>query len=616
MLPERLREKQQMQNPDKNLSFFDRITDKESFSRSLRAARVGKTYDEYIRFIATQVAYIAIAMVGFIIIMQLLVIRFTVLKPFPVLVQYTIILAVPIALVFLGLYFQPVLVVQGRKAKIDMDLPYAITYMQALSSTLTLYNIFRSVYEQEELYGEVSREFGMIVRDVELFGDDLITAMRNLGSTTPSENLKTLLDDLILMFESGGDITAFLASRSAHYRDIASRELETGLKTLEIMAEVYVTAFVAAPIAVIIMMVAENMSGQSSLSSLMPFFLIGLPLGAGMMIWIISLVIPSEHYEITHREVREQEFEGSIPVQRPEVGQESAFVKSIQQKRKALKFLDILRHPMKYFISDFWFAAVISAITGTAVFLLFVNGVFNSFVPPRFQTEVLICFLIIAVLAPVMVSFEVRRHYINRIEAQVPDFLRELTDLKDIGLTIQGSVHLISASKLGVLSSELGIVDREVQWGSNVSSALVRMEERIGVVMIKRAISLIVRASEVTNYIREVLIIAVGDMEHYLKLKNERYTVSFAYIMIVYLSFAIYLYTAYQLNVSFISSFEKLQTHIDISGNTEDMFRIGIILGFFSGIMAGQLSAGSIYSGFKHAIVFLAATVAMFVYIL
>jgi len=215
-----------------------------------------------------------------------------------------------------------------------------------------------------------------------------------------------------------------------------------------------------------------------------------------------------------------------------------------------------------------------------------------------------------------MVAFEMRRRYVNRIEAQVPDFLRELTDLKDIGLTIQGSVHLISASKLGLLSSELGIVDREVQWGSNVSTALVRMEERIGVVMIKRAISLIVRASEVTNYIREVLIIAVGDMEHYLKLKKERYTVSFAYIMIVYLSFAIYLYTAYQLNVSFIASFEKLQTSIDISGNTQDMFRIGIILGLFSGIMAGQLSAGSIYSGFKHAIVFLAATVVMFVYIL
>jgi len=519
-------------------------------------------------------------------------------------------------MVVVGLYIKPMLIAKGRKSRIDLDLPYAITYMQALSATLTLYNIFRSVYEKQELYGEVSREFGIIVRDVELFGDDLITAMKNLGAITPSENLKTLLDDLILMFESGGDITAFLASRSAHYREIASRELEMGLKTLEVMAEVYVTAFVAAPIAVIIMMVAENMSGQSSLSSLMPYFLIGLPLGAGMMIWIISLIIPSEPYEITRQEIQESEYEEGIPVLKPEIGKEKKFLKSIQQKRQSLKTRDTLRHPVRYYISDFKFAYAVNGIICCVICVLYLNGTIGSIFPPDNQLEVLVCFLIIAMLAPVMIAFEMRRRYIDQIEAQVPDFLRELTDLKDIGLTIQGSVHLISASKLGLLSSELSIVDREVKWGSNVSSALVRMEERIGVVMIKRAISLLVRASEVTNYIREVLIIAVGDMEHYLKLKKERYTVSFAYIMIVYLSFAIYLYTAYQLNVSFIASFEKLQTSIDISGNTQDMFRIGIILAFFSGIMAGQLSAGSVYSGFKHAMLFLAATVIMFVYIL
>lgn len=193
--------------------------------------------------------------------------------------QDALIIVVPATLIFFLLYFQPMLTARGRKARIEMDLPYAITYMEALSTTLTLYNTIRGVYEQGDLYGEVSREFGMIVRDVELFGDDLVTAIRNLGQTTPSENLKKLLDDLILMFESGGDLPSFLASRAAHYREVAEKELEMSLKTMEIMAEVYVTAFVAAPIAVIIMVVAENMSGQSTLSSLMPYFFIFLPSG-------------------------------------------------------------------------------------------------------------------------------------------------------------------------------------------------------------------------------------------------------------------------------------------------------------------------------------------------
>jgi flagellar protein FlaJ len=46
------------------------------------------------------------------------------------------------------------------------------------------------------------------------------------------------------------------------------------------------------------------------------------------------------------------------------------------------------------------------------------------------------------------------------------------------------------------------------------------------------------------------------------------------------------------------------------------MFRIAIILGLFSGIMAGQLSAANIMAGFKHSVLFLVASVVLFVYVL
>ena len=606
-----------MKHPEGTVSWLTPFRDKKAYSSTLRAAQTGKTYDEYLRYIATQAAYTAAILICLVIVLQVFSIRFTVLQQFPPLSRYAIIVAVPLTVVILALYYQPSLTARGRKAKIDLDLPYAITYMQALSGTLTLYNIIRSVYEQSELYREVSREFGLIVRDVEVMGDDVLTAMRNLGRITPSENLKKLLDDLILMFESGGDLTAFLASRSSQYRELAAREMETGLKTLEIMAEVYVTAFVAAPIAVIIMMVAENMSGGSDLSALMPYILIGLPLGAGVMIWIISLVIPAEQYEIVHREIREQEYESGIPQQSPGPDDTArGFRKSIEQKRKSLRVRDVLKNPIRHYISDYRYSLVVSALCGTAVTLAYLGGYLDAIIPAWYSNEVFISILIITVLVPFSVAFELRKHYMNRIEAEIPSFLRELADLKDVGITLQGAVNLISGSKIGLLSSELRTVNREVKWGSSVSHALVRMEERIGVVTIKRAISLIVKASEVTHSIREVLVIAIGDMEHYLNLKKERVTVSFVYVMIVYLSFAIFLYTAYQLNVSFVSSFEKLHTTIDISGNTQDMFRIGIILGLFSGIMAGQLSAGSVYSGFKHAILFLVMTLVVFVVIL
>jgi archaeal flagellar protein FlaJ len=44
------------------------------------------------------------------------------------------------------------------------------------------------------------------------------------------------------------------------------------------------------------------------------------------------------------------------------------------------------------------------------------------------------------------------------------------------------------------------------------------------------------------------------------------------------------------------------------------MFRIVIIIGAFSGVMAGLFSSNSILSGFKHSIILLIATVIMFVF--
>ena len=188
--------------------------------------------------------------------------------------------------------------------------------------------------------------------------------------------------------------------------------------------------------------------------------------------------------------------------------------------------------------------------------------------------------------------------------------------MRDIGMTLRGAIFMISGNKTGVLSSEIKVVSEELHYGSSLSGALVRMEERIGLVSVKRAISLLVKASEVTDYIREILTIAIADLEHYLKMKSKRLNVSFVYLAVIYLSFGIYLYSAYQMNVAFISSFSAYDISFDLMSNKTDMFHIGIILAFFSGIMAGQLSANSILCGLKHSIILLSATIAMFIFII
>ena len=598
-----------------NTDFLDRLLFNKQMAGQLRSAHITVPVDQYMMLTILLTMLSALLMMTAGVLLYVFDISFSLI---PFLPQWlTVLLAVIFvpAGVFVCLYYYPQLEAQGRKTKIEMDLPYAITYMQALSSTITLYDIFRSVYDAADLYGEVSKECGLIVRDVELFGEDLLTALENTIAVTPSENFRELLNDLMLVYRSGGNLTNFFNAKSESYRELARQELEALLQFLEMIAEIYVTAFVAGPIAIIIMLVAQNLSGQSQMEGIMPLMYIGLPLGAIVLIVILYILLPPDNLDIARREIRDSEYGSEILAPGTVTEPDAVFLRQLNNRKQMLRLLDIVRHPIRFFISDYAVGLVTGCILAAVVFLTYLSGSFAA-VFPVFTFQALICVMAIAGMIPLMTAYEIRRRYVNRVETQLPEFLREIADMRDIGMTLQGAIFMISGNKTGVLSSEIKVVSEELRYGSSLSGALVRMEERIGLVSVKRAISLLVKASEVTDYIREILTIAIADLEHYLKMKSKRLNVSFVYLAVIYLSFGIYLYSAYQMNVAFISSFSAYDISFDLTSNKTDMFHIGMILAFFSGIMAGQLSANSILCGLKHSILLLAATVAMFIFII
>jgi len=509
--------------------------------------------------------------------------------------------------------YYPVILVRGRKTRIDLELSYAVSYMQALSTTMSPFEVIRRVYEERAMFGEVSLEFGQIVRDVEIFGDDLITAMHNLQTTTPSSIMRDFLNDLCIVFESGGDITAYLSSKTDYFHEQARRELDLVLKTIEIMAEVYVSAFVAGPIALIIMIVAQGMTSKGTMAWLLPFMYLCIPAGAILMIWILSIMLPPENLEISRRGIVEYDASESIPVGAGNTVDDREFYDHIEAKKRRFRIYEQLRHPLRSYISHYTYGIIAGSIcAGLLVGLLFTGSFETLFPKDAFYAGT--CIVVIGFLAPVSLAYEGRRWYVNNIEEHIPEFLRELSDMKEIGLTLPDAIQRISSAKLGLLSSELSHVSRDVGTGAYVNFALVRMEERIGLISVKRAISLLVKASEITSNLSQIFLIAIVDFEHYLRMKRERSNTAIVYVMIIYLSFGIYLYTAYQLNGPFMSSFTTYNLNFNLAQNVTDMFRIGIILGLFSGIMAGQFSSNSILAGFKHSIVLLAATVAMFVF--
>ena len=183
------------------MTILDKIFKNQKIEHDLRSAHIAIAVDQYMMLtvLMTLLSGLLVLLVG--VCLTVFGINLPIGIPFWLLIFAAVIL-IPTG-IFLCFYHYPSLEASGRKNKIEQDLPYAITYMQALSSTVTLYTIFRNVYDAADLYGEVSRECGLIVRDVELFGEDLLTAIENTIKVTPSENFRELLNDLALVYRSG-----------------------------------------------------------------------------------------------------------------------------------------------------------------------------------------------------------------------------------------------------------------------------------------------------------------------------------------------------------------------------------------------------------------------------
>ena len=597
-----------------SLEQFELVVLGSNLKNDLRSAHLPYTPEQYLRTTRINSAASVAFFVGFFGFVQITGYDFGLFTLIPPMLFWVFLFALCVPGMYLFQVYYPVMIARGRQTKIDLDLPYAVSYMQALSTTMSPFEVVKRIYEEKSMFGEVSLEFGQVVRDVELFGDDLITALHNVQKTTPSPLFRDFINDLGVVYESGGDITAYLASKTAYFHEQAKRELELLLKTIEIMAEVYVSAFVAGPIALIIMIVAQGMTSASTMTWLVPFMYLCIPVGALIMIWMLSIMLPPENLEISKREMVEVGLSAGFSADDYPFKEDAAFFKSLEAKKRERRIYSKLRHPFRTYISDYNYGLIAGAVCASVFALLLITGGTNALFPKN-ALEGGLCLIAIGFMAPVSFAYEGRRWYVSNIEAHIPEFLRELVDMTEIGLTLPDAIYRIANAKLGLLSSELALVSRDVNTGAYINSALVRMEERIGLVSVKRAVSLVVKASEITSNLRDIFLIAITDFEHYLKLKHERANSAIVYVMIIYLSFGIYLYTAYQLNGPFISSFSSFDIGISTSQNVSEMFDIAVLLGVFSGIMAGQFSSNSILAGFKHSIALLAAAVAMFVFI-
>lgn len=210
----------------------------------------------------------------------------------------TIFITIFSLLVFGGLTFAAFLMYPGieagnRRRNIDATLPYAINYVTSMSTAgITPAEVFR-LLGNSPIYGESSVEARYITREIDIFGRDLIDALRLVSASTPSKRMKEFLQGAMASIASGGNLTEYFRNKADQYALENRQTQKQFLDMLALIAESYVTAMVAGTLFLIILQsIMSVLSGDNRPVFLYAIVYFMIPLGSIAFVVMISTMTP------------------------------------------------------------------------------------------------------------------------------------------------------------------------------------------------------------------------------------------------------------------------------------------------------------------------------------
>ena len=210
----------------------------------------------------------------------------------------TLIITIFSLLVFGGLTYlvfmlYPGLEAGNRRRNIDASLPYAINYITSMSTAgITPAEVFR-LLGSSKIYGQSAVEARYIAREIDIFGRDLIDALRLVSASTPSRRMKEFLQGTMASVSSGGNITEYFRTKAEQYALENRQSQKMFLETLALVSESYVTAMVAGTLFLIILQsIMSVMSGDNNPMFLYAVIYLMIPLGSIMFVIMISSMTP------------------------------------------------------------------------------------------------------------------------------------------------------------------------------------------------------------------------------------------------------------------------------------------------------------------------------------
>ncbi|MBU3906656.1 MAG: type II secretion system F family protein [Nanoarchaeota archaeon] len=189
---------------------------------------------------------------------------------------FWVVIGIPV-LTFLALFFYPAIERKSIETKINQELPFVTIHMSAISGSMVEPSRIFSIIVSTKEYPYMGKEFTKLINKINIYGYDLVTALRDCSINTASKSLGELFNGMASTITSGGDLQGFFEKRANTLLFEYRIEREKYTRSAETFMDIYISVVIAAPMILMLLLMMMSISG------------LGLKLSPGMITLIMVL---------------------------------------------------------------------------------------------------------------------------------------------------------------------------------------------------------------------------------------------------------------------------------------------------------------------------------------
>lgn len=454
--------------------------------------------------------------------------------------------AVP--LVFMLIINGPKLSASNRAAAIDTELPFVIGYMSVLAgggvSPLTT---LRRIAEMK-LFPAAAKEARRILVEVDVFGQDPVTAIETVARVNPSKRFSEFLFGYTAILKSGGDFVAYVQMKLKDAIEHKAGQVKRSADTTGTMAEAYLTVTVILGMVLYTLYMIQTLlsSNTSGLTNLYLFAFVLVPVISAAFVWMTDAIQPKWPY-VDYR-------------------------------------------PYKFFMYTIIPAAVFFFVARFVLDLYLFQSLAGTF--------------IIGTSLPAIMAMKYSRERAG-LERALPEFIRDVAEGRKTGLSPEVAIERLTGRHYGILSKHVKKMGAQLSWGVSLSKVVATFTGAIESWVTRAIGTLLVEVvdvgggtirsfSEMAEFTR-----SINDMESDRKaaLRPFVFITYIAGVMVVITTFIM----VYLLGEPAATGFSTAGTQVN-SATIDMLLTTAIFDTYVIGIVAGKMGESGVSDGFKHAI--------------